>query len=266
MKIDMHCHVSCGSIDSFVSIGKTIELLKAKGYNGMVITDHNSYKALKTINKSKESKAFKKLVENFSIFIGVEYDTSDAGHVLIILPNNIMHNKLFERRGMCLENTIKKVQELGGVVGLAHPYAHGRFGISWFIAKAKIKRDRLKTDYYNNLMSDVDFVEVSNGTVPILANANATQLAKRLGVVGVGGSDSHRSTTVGLCSTVFEGAIKTNDDLIQAIKGKKVIDTTCEYSKLSKCKVFNLGFKVCECVYYWTVTLAHKTRLKVSKK
>lgn len=43
MKIDMHCHVKEGSIDSKVSLEDYITLLKKKGFQGMVITDHNTY-------------------------------------------------------------------------------------------------------------------------------------------------------------------------------------------------------------------------------
>ena len=44
MKIDMHCHVREGSLDSKVGVEEYIMLLKAKGFQGMVITDHNTYK------------------------------------------------------------------------------------------------------------------------------------------------------------------------------------------------------------------------------
>lgn len=44
MKIDMHCHVKEGSVDSKVSLEEYITLLKEKGFDGMLITDHNTYK------------------------------------------------------------------------------------------------------------------------------------------------------------------------------------------------------------------------------
>ena len=40
MKIDMHCHVKEGSIDSRVSMEEYIQLLQSKGFGGMVITDN----------------------------------------------------------------------------------------------------------------------------------------------------------------------------------------------------------------------------------
>lgn len=43
MKIDMHCHVKEGSIDSRVSMEEYIQLLQSRGFGGMVITDHDTY-------------------------------------------------------------------------------------------------------------------------------------------------------------------------------------------------------------------------------
>lgn len=43
MKIDMHCHVKEGSIDSRVGIEEYITILKEHGFQGMVITDHDTY-------------------------------------------------------------------------------------------------------------------------------------------------------------------------------------------------------------------------------
>ena len=44
MKIDMHCHVKEGSPDSKVSLDEYITILKANGFEGMLITDHDTYK------------------------------------------------------------------------------------------------------------------------------------------------------------------------------------------------------------------------------
>lgn len=54
MKFDMHCHTKGGSIDSSVSVERYIELLSAQGFDGMLITDHDSYKGYrKWLNSEK---------------------------------------------------------------------------------------------------------------------------------------------------------------------------------------------------------------------
>ena len=44
IKIDMHCHVKYGSIYSKVSLDEYITKLKEHGFEGMLITDHDTYK------------------------------------------------------------------------------------------------------------------------------------------------------------------------------------------------------------------------------
>ena len=42
MKFDMHCHTKEGSLDGKVPVEEYIALLKKKGYDGMLVSDHNS--------------------------------------------------------------------------------------------------------------------------------------------------------------------------------------------------------------------------------
>ena len=54
MKLDMHCHVKEGSVDSKVSLDEYITKLKANGFDGMLITDHDTYKGIPTLEISNE--------------------------------------------------------------------------------------------------------------------------------------------------------------------------------------------------------------------
>ena len=44
MKFDMHCHTRAGSIDAKVTLERYIEILTGKGFDGMLVTDHDSYR------------------------------------------------------------------------------------------------------------------------------------------------------------------------------------------------------------------------------
>ena len=74
MKFDLHCHTKEGSIDSKVTIERYIEILKDKGFDGFLITDHNSYKGCKAWDHMKDKIGSM----DFTVLRGVEYDTKDA--------------------------------------------------------------------------------------------------------------------------------------------------------------------------------------------
>ena len=95
MKIDMHCHVKEGSIDSKVSLEDYITLLKKKGFQGMVITDHNTYNGYRYWKNHMKGKVH----TDFVVLKGIEYDTRDAGHILVIMPEGVKM-RLLEMRGM----------------------------------------------------------------------------------------------------------------------------------------------------------------------
>ena len=57
MKIDMHCHVREGSIDSKVPIEEFIKKLQSKGIGGMLVTDHDTYNAVSYTHLTLPTKA-----------------------------------------------------------------------------------------------------------------------------------------------------------------------------------------------------------------
>ena len=75
MKIDMHCHVKEGSIDSKVGLEEYITILKKHGFQGMVITDHDTYNGYRYWKNNIKGKKH----TDFVVLKGIEYDTRDAG-------------------------------------------------------------------------------------------------------------------------------------------------------------------------------------------
>ena len=104
MKIDMHCHVKEGSIDSRVSMEEYIQLLQSRGFGGMVITDHDTYNGYRYWKKNLKDKKY----TDFKVFKGIEYDTLGAGHILVIVPETIKL-RILELRGLPLNILISIV-------------------------------------------------------------------------------------------------------------------------------------------------------------
>jgi hypothetical protein len=116
MKFDMHCHTKEGSLDGKVSVEQYISLLQKKGFDGMLITDHNSYNGYRAWNNTLKGKKYK----DFVVLKGIEYDTIDAGHILVILPEDVKL-KIMELRGLPVQFLIDIIHKNGGILGPAHP-------------------------------------------------------------------------------------------------------------------------------------------------
>ena len=98
MKFDLHCHTKSGSIDSRVSLERYIELLQQQGFHGMLVTDHDSYRGYRQWRNSVSSLQ----AGDFVVLEGIEYDTKDAGHFLVIMPDGVQLD-LLRIRGMSVE-------------------------------------------------------------------------------------------------------------------------------------------------------------------
>ena len=121
----MHCHTSHGSFDSFVSIDKYINRAIELGIDGILITDHNSYKCFDYMYKHNVD------TKGIVIFKGLEYDTCDAGHVIVILPD-ICQLKELNKRGKALKDVMRIVKSHNGVIGVAHPFCRNCFSAILF--------------------------------------------------------------------------------------------------------------------------------------
>ena len=77
MKIDMHCHVREGSIDSKVPIEEFIKKLQSKGIGGMLVTDHDTYNGYRHWKNTIKGRKYK----DFVVLKGIEYDRSEERRV-----------------------------------------------------------------------------------------------------------------------------------------------------------------------------------------
>ena len=79
---------------------------------------------------------------------------------------------------------------------------------------------RRDEDDFNWFASYVPAFEVRNGQMWHAANASAVDLARRLGKIGIGGSDSHTLAGVGMTYTEVRGA-RTVDEFIAGLRGRR---------------------------------------------
>ena len=204
MKLDMHCHTKEGSPDGKLELLENIKLLKEKGYQGMLITDHNSYKAYRYYKKLSDKP------DDFVVLKGIEYDTINAGHILIIMPTGAKL-PILELRGLPLLLLIEIVHLYGGILGPAHPYGEK------FLSITNTLRGKLSEDIYRKF----DFIEGYNACEDADSNMRAMSLAERFVLPCFGGSDSHKPDCAGLGYTILQEDIASETELIEYIRSKK---------------------------------------------
>ena len=201
MKFDLHCHTKEGSLDSRVSVREFAHKFMALGYDGFMIADHNSYKGCKAWDAIKDDPRYR----NFCVIRGLEYDTKDAGHVLVIMPDDL-YLPILKIRGMRCSKLIKVVHACGGILGPAHP-----FGAA---ASSAMNFKNMNV----RLMKKFDFIETFNTCESSQSNRKAAILAADCGLPCFAGSDSHVSEYIGMACTEIPGCIRCNNDLISAVK------------------------------------------------
>lgn len=189
LKIDMHVHTVHS--DGLGTVEHVLKVVKLKGLDGLAITDHA------TLQGYFEAKA---LGFDLVILPGLEIET-DVGHVLVLgledLPTEVVDVKY--------EDLVNWSRGRGGLIVLAHP------------AVGRVKMERL-------MRCRPDAVEVFNASYPMLSFflKRGLDIATRLGVPELGGSDAHRPEGIGEAYTIVEVEDTCRDDIIRSIKQGKV--------------------------------------------
>lgn len=202
MKFDLHCHTLEGSLDGKIPIAEYVQLLKDKGFHGMLVTDHNSYNGFREYRDHG-----KETITDFVVLKGIEYDTIDAGHILVIMPENVKL-KLLECRGLPVRILQDIVHLYGGILGPAHPCGERHLSITQTRVYKK----------HPELMKKFDFLEGYNSCESAESNRQALALAEEYGLPTFGGSDSHHPACVGTAYTQIPETVTKESDLISCVR------------------------------------------------
>ena len=192
--VDLHIHTRYGSTCSRLEPHTLVAVAKKLGLKGIGITEHDY---LWDADKLRDLAASSGLV----IFRGIEVST-DQGHLLVFglksYPENISY----------AEKLRDAVDKTGGAIVVAHPYRYTPGSVSWKkMGKRPVFRLAHEVEIYNGISSETD-------------NEMSSQLCLRLGFRGLGGSDAHSSSQVGLGVTIFDSPIHSDEELTEALKAK----------------------------------------------
>lgn len=191
MFIDLHIHEKTFSLDSKISLQDIVNAAKERGLDAVCITDHDH------LGIREEAHRFSKEI-GYPIFVGVEYYSLD-GDLVTFGVNSIPDTRI------PAQEYINYVTSQGGVCYSAHPYRNNKRGLE----------NKLAT------ITGLVGAEVLNANTCREENNQAIEMAQKLGMQQIGASDAHFYDRVGFYATYFPQQIKSEEDLINALKEGK---------------------------------------------
>lgn len=195
--IDLHLHTSPASPCASSSVDEMIIEAKRVGLNGVCLSDHNYVWSAETVQALREKHDF--------LVLRINEIVTEQGDMLVF-------GFYEDVQGIIkLSELQKRVAAVGGFIVAAHPFrgflTFGADDVGLTPEKA-MAREMFKW---------VNGVESLNGKVTVTENGLAQSVASGLGLPATGGSDAHDISTVGVCATVFEQKINSEEDLLAAL-------------------------------------------------
>ena len=208
---DLHLHTTHGSSDSSLTPEQLIAEAQRIGLDGVCLTEHSGgWDARSIASVFADS--------GITAIPAIEVNT-DMGHILVFGLHHYVG-------GMHTAAGLRKVVDAaGGVMVSAHPFRNffnrPPYNVNLLFKNFNGNRPTTSTAASKHpLFELVDDVEVANGSNTEQENLFTLDVARHLGFTGTGGSDAHSTHGIGKCVTVFDGDIRSEADLIDALKAK----------------------------------------------
>lgn len=211
---DLHIHTVRGSSDSGLAPEQLIEEAERIGLDGVCLTEHSG-----GWEKHEVATVFKDA--GFTVIPAIEVNT-DMGHILTFGLQHYVS-------GMHTAAGLRKVVDAaGGVMISAHPFRNffnkPPYNVNLLFKNFNGNRPTTSTAASKHpLFELVDDVEVANGSNTDRENHFTLDVARHLGFKGTGGSDAHSTHGIGKCVTIFDGDIRNEADLIEALREKAFV-------------------------------------------
>ena len=187
MLVDLHIHESTFSSDSRMDLEEIVATARARGLDGICITDHDSMGLKERAERySRES--------GFPIFVGVEY-YSLWGDITAWGIDD------FPRERVAAQDFIDRVRGQGGFCVACHPFRNNNRGL------AEHLRD----------VRGLNGVEVLNGSTSLEANLQALAYCRELGLAPIGASDAHWTSQVGQYATRLPEYVDNLADFVRVL-------------------------------------------------
>lgn len=220
-KIDLHCH-SYYSSDGVSKPEEIVQMARARGLDGIAITDHNTSECVDYFRKQGLIREDGMPVHDFLIIPGQEISTAE-GHLLALgveLPS---------LKGISAAEAVQMIHSKGGVAVAPHPYDSFRAGI--------------RESVLENL--PLDAIEVFNAASTLKSsNRQAREYALRKGLSMTAGSDAHLPHAVGVSYSLISMKELSLKGVLEGIRqGPQVFEKYLPFKDLLE-KTFHNMFRI----------------------
>lgn len=183
VKADLHVHTTY-SRDSVITPKQLVFYAKKSGLNAVAVTDHDKVEGAQKIAKQTD----------FLIIPGTEV-SSMHGHIVGLNVHELIP------RGLSADETVDRIHDAGGIAIACHPFA------------------LMKGSVGKHVSGKFDAVETINASAfPFnRATSKADQLAERLKLPKVAGTDAHYGPVIGQAYTLIDSEPNV-EAIVKAIK------------------------------------------------
>ncbi len=213
MKIDLHTHTVYGSGCSHINPSDLVEQAKRAGLDGVCFTEHNQLWDPERIQRLSKK-------HDFLVIGGVEVLT-EYGEILVF---GLHESVRWVRHAAELRNMVARA---GGFMIAAHPFRNERL---IFDSQPPLEGGvDIETGCAFPLFGYVDAIEVFNGWAYRREWQFTSEVGKRLGLNGTGGSDAHKLLQTGVCYTVFDRRVRNEEEFLVELKAGRFTAVNCDY-------------------------------------
>ena len=187
MFLDMHIHESTCSSDSRMTLAEIVETAKARGLDGVCVTDHDS------MGLREQAEAYSREIGFPFLWV---WSTIPSGVTLLHLESMLFPVPASPPRTL----SARSVRQAASV---------------WPAISFRSNNRGLKEHLRD--VRGLHGVEVLNGSTDLAANRLALARCRELGLTAIGASDAHWTSQIGVYATYVPGHPRTISELVQAL-------------------------------------------------
>lgn len=236
MNLDFHVHGLLSKKSDFNEelFLQGIENARDQGLDGFILCEHfnarNILSIYKYLEENYEYSGDKYIVNGFSVFIGMEVDVKNGGHIIISGNRNSI---------LKIKEELIKYSEKPNFIPFKELIDLGEKYKCLMIGSHPYRQEHKLTLQPKELLSklhalDLNATDIFNRGLETVRN-EVEALSKEINVPYVTGSDSHYPIQLGSVMTLFDGELNTIQDIIKAIEDKR---RSIRISKALELKVF----------------------------